>query len=67
MAVQLDETTAQLHELKLKQKQLEQRNFLLEKVAALNKQQAMPYADSSWLQVYSRPCVTNAVSCACCC
>lgn len=36
--VQLAETTAQLNELKLKQKQLEARNALLEKVAALNRQ-----------------------------
>ncbi len=38
---QLAETTAQLHELKLRQRQLEARNNLLEKVAALNKQQSM--------------------------
>jgi len=35
---QLAETTTQLHELKLKQRQLEARNHLLEKVAALHKQ-----------------------------
>lgn len=35
---QLAETTAQLNELKVKQKQLEARNMLLEKVAALNRQ-----------------------------
>lgn len=51
MATQLDETTAQLRELKLKQKQLEQRNFLLEKVASLNKQQPLFNADSDALQV----------------
>ena len=35
---QLAETTSQLHELKLRQKQLEARNQLLEKVAVMNKQ-----------------------------
>ena len=39
MASQLDETTAQLHELKLKQRQLQARNHLLEKLAVLNKEE----------------------------
>ena len=52
MASQLDETSAQLHELKVKQRQLEQRNFLLEKVAALNKQQAMPAVPQSAIEVH---------------
>ena len=38
---QLAETTQQLQELKLRQKQLEARNHLLEKVAVLNKQQSV--------------------------
>ncbi|DBA68459.1 hypothetical protein WJX79_009497 [Trebouxia sp. C0005] len=37
---QLATTTSQLHALKLRQRQLEARNDLLEKVAALNKQQS---------------------------
>jgi len=37
---QLAATTSQLHDLKLRQRQLEARNDLLEKVAALNKQQS---------------------------
>lgn len=37
---QLAATTSQLHALKLRQRQLEARNDLLEKVAALNKQQS---------------------------
>lgn len=51
MALQLDDTSAQLHELKLKQRQLEQRNFLLEKVAALNKQQATPAVSQIAIEV----------------
>lgn len=35
---QLSETTKQLHELRIRQRQLEARNALLEKVAKLNKQ-----------------------------
>lgn len=35
---QLSETTKQLHELRIRQRQLEARNALLEKVAQLNKQ-----------------------------
>ena len=42
---QLAETTSQLHDLRLKQRELEARNTLLEKIAALNKQQ--PLLDSS--------------------
>ena len=40
---QLAETTSQLHSLKLKQRELEARNCLLEKIAALNKQESLPY------------------------
>lgn len=36
--MQLSETTKQLHELRVRQRQLEARNALLEKVAKLNKQ-----------------------------
>ena len=36
--IQLSETTKQLHELRVRQRQLEARNALLEKVAKLNKQ-----------------------------
>ena len=43
---QLAETTSQLHELRLRQRQLEARNSLLEKVAALNKQQDSDYLRS---------------------
>ena len=35
---QLSETTKQLHELRIRQRQLEARNALLEKVAKLNQQ-----------------------------
>lgn len=35
---QLSETTKQLHDLRVRQKQLEARNLLLEKVAKLNQQ-----------------------------
>lgn len=42
---QLAETTLQLHNLRLKQRELEARNNLLEKIATLNKQQTLP--DSS--------------------
>ncbi len=37
---QLSETTKQLHELRIRQRQLEARNALLEKVAKLNQQPA---------------------------
>ena len=43
---QLAETTSQLHELRLRQRQLEARNSLLEKVAVLNKQQSGDYLRS---------------------
>ena len=36
--IQLSETTKQLHELRVRQKQLEARNALLEKVAKLHQQ-----------------------------
>lgn len=39
---QLAETTSQLHNLRLRQRELEARNSLLEKIAALNKQQTLP-------------------------
>ena len=38
---QLAETTSELHNLRLKQKELEARNSLLEKVAALSRQQSL--------------------------
>ena len=38
---QLAETTSELHNLRLKQRELEARNSLLEKVAALNRQQSL--------------------------
>lgn len=43
---QLAETTEQLQQLKLRQKQLEARNNLLEKVAVLNKQQSLESKDA---------------------
>ena len=43
--MQLAEATSQLHDLRLKQRELEARNSLLEKIAALNKQQT--FSDSS--------------------
>lgn len=45
MEAQLFETTSQLHELKLRQKQLEARNNLLEKVAVLNTQLSIQLPD----------------------
>ena len=41
LEAQLAETTNQLHNLRLKQRELEARNSLLEKVAALNRQQSL--------------------------
>ena len=55
MEAQLCETTSQLHELKLRQKQLEARNNLLEKVAVLNTQLSIQLPDDqSDSQVLSR-------------
>ena len=51
MASQLDDTTAELQELKLRQRQLEARAHLLETLAALNKQQLPPDTLQSTVQV----------------
>ncbi|KAL3162038.1 hypothetical protein ABBQ38_009107 [Trebouxia sp. C0009 RCD-2024] len=55
---QLAETTSQLHNLRLKQRELEARNSLLEKIATLNKQQTLP--DSSRLSATTQDGVPTA-------
>lgn len=51
---QLADTTAQLNELKVKQKQLEARNALLEKVATMNRQSSTGSSSSPSLPADDR-------------
>ena len=47
LSIQFAETSRQLEELKAKQKALEERNTLLEKLMLLNQQQQSGHAESS--------------------